>query len=187
MRRRDTAAVCEAGPAQCSPANAAFLAEIAAAQRQGLTALPGGLGLDAALAQTLQQQVGGDPWTDRTGVDRLRSELLVMRQDERDNLFGLLRDHRRGTDPSELWIAVVVASACLGSRHLWRDLGLASRDRLRELLSHNFPSLVARNTRDMRWKRFFYHELCERGGGIACLAPSCDQCSSRPECFGPET
>ena len=80
MRRRDTAAVCEAGPAQCSPANAAFLAEIAAAQRQGLTALPGGLGLDAALAQTLQQQVGGDPWTDRTGVDRLRSELLVMRQ-----------------------------------------------------------------------------------------------------------
>ena len=80
----------------------------------------------------------------------------------------------------------IVAAGCLGGDHLWRDLGLQSRSELSQLMLQNFPTLAAANSGDMKWKKFFYKQLCEAGGGYVCRAPSCDQCSAYDDCFGPE-
>jgi nitrogen fixation protein NifQ len=80
-----------------------------------------------------------------------------------------------------------VALACLGDNHLWQDLQLASRAELSALMQRWFPELVARNHADMKWKKFLYKQLCEREALFICKAPSCDVCTDRPVCFGPET
>ena len=61
-----------------------------------------------------------------------------------------------------------VALASLGNNHLWQDMGLASRAELSELLGRHFPGLVAKNTGNMKWKKFFYRQLCEREGLSIC-------------------
>ena len=109
-----------------------------------------------------------------------------MREDEWQEIRQLLLQYRAGKDDSELLMADIVAAGCLGGEHLWRDLGLLNRSELSALLSQNFPQLVAANDRDMKWKRFFYKQLCEAGGGYVCRAPSCDECTAYADCFGPE-
>ncbi|MCH2242435.1 MAG: nitrogen fixation protein NifQ, partial [Aquabacterium sp.] len=92
---------------------------------------------------------------------------------------------RRAQDDAR-WAAHAVATASLGDDHLWQDLGLPSRAVLGELMQRCFPTLAARNTRDMKWKKFLYKQLCEREGLFICKAPSCQACSDQPLCFGPE-
>lgn len=105
---------------------------------------------------------------------------------ERPDLIDLLLAHRAGRHASEAWMAATVAAACGGRGHLWQDLGLADRDQLSRLLQDNFPALAARNTGDMKWKKFIYKQLCARDGTYACPAPSCGACAERAQCFGPE-
>lgn len=114
----------------------------------------------------------------------LREELMALRRDECEELIALLEDYRQPGVPPQL--SRIIATACLGGDHLWRDLGLPDRAALSELMHHAYPPLKALNDRDMKWKRFFYKQLCERGGGYLCRAPSCDQCSGYADCFGPE-
>ena len=45
---------------------------------------------------------------------------------------------------------------------------------------------LARNDRDMKWKKFLYKQLCDRAEINACRAPSCSVCSDYARCFGPE-
>ncbi|GBE08175.1 nifQ [bacterium BMS3Abin11] len=108
------------------------------------------------------------------------------RQPERADLQSLLLDHRANADISEAWMADIVVSACMGGNHLWRDLGLWSRRDLTDLIRINFPALAARNDRDMKWKKFFYKQLCIQEGLYICSAPSCQVCVDYQECFGPE-
>lgn len=115
---------------------------------------------------------------------RMRSELRELRGDENDELTILLSEYLAEGMPKEL--PEIVATGCLGGDHLWQDLGFTGRDMLSELMSMAFPGLKALNDRDMKWKRFFYKQLCERGGGYVCRAPSCDECAGYAECFGPE-
>jgi nitrogen fixation protein NifQ len=105
---------------------------------------------------------------------------------EWDDLVNLLLEYRAGEDVSENWMAEIVASACMGMDHLWQDLGLWSRGELSSLLELNFPALARRNTRDMKWKKFLYKQLCERDETFVCRAPSCDVCADYDKCFGPE-
>ncbi|PMR73765.1 nitrogen fixation protein NifQ [Billgrantia endophytica] len=173
--------------------NHTWLRQIHQAQRDGLGCLPFHLGLDepayAALIQThlpeLARQIGT---TDKRAQEcgELRAELLEMRRDEWWELHDLLLSHRHGNGPDGTWMAGIVAAGCLGGDHLWRDLGLDSRQQLSELLEHNFPRLVELNVQDMRWKKFFYKQLCEREGGYVCRAPSCDICPTYHDCFGEE-
>ncbi|MBV1788513.1 nitrogen fixation protein NifQ [Marinobacterium sp. D7] len=114
----------------------------------------------------------------------LRDELCSMRDDEREELVALLEEYRAAGVAPEL--SLIVATGCLGGEHLWRDLGFPDRASLSELMQSAYPGLKALNDRDMKWKRFFYKQLCERGGGYVCRAPSCDQCSAYSDCFGPE-
>jgi nitrogen fixation protein NifQ len=83
-------------------------------------------------------------------------------------------------------LAACVARACLGDDHLWHDLGLPKREVLSDLLHEHFPLLARRNTHNMRWKKFFYLQLCEQVGVRACRAPSCGVCVNHGECFGSE-
>lgn len=111
---------------------------------------------------------------------------LGERHDEFEDVRDLLLDGatERSADLSEL--ACCVARACLGDDHLWHDLGLPARAVLSDLLHEHFPLLAARNVNNMRWKKFFYNQLCEQAGIRACRAPSCGVCAHHGECFGSE-
>lgn len=113
----------------------------------------------------------------------------ALRADEIEEVSSLLLEHAdpgvgSGADRAE--VAGIVALACLGDDHLWQDLQLASRVELGVLLRRWFPALAAKNTGDMKWKKFFYKQLCERAEIHACRAPSCAVCSDHAACFGPE-
>ena len=53
-------------------------------------------------------------------------------------------------------------------------------------MQQHFPKLAAANTRNMRWKKFFYRQICSDSGFSMCLAPVCDACEEYSTCFAPE-
>jgi len=106
--------------------------------------------------------------------------------DEFDEIVELLLDHRASSAEQESWLAHAIASASMGENHLWQDLGLPSRAVLSRLMQTHFPSLAAKNVGDMKWKKFFYRQLCERAGVPICKSPHCADCCDYRICFGPE-
>lgn len=106
--------------------------------------------------------------------------------DEFDELYELLLEHAAPQDTVSRWLAAALASAAQRDNHLWQDLGLPSRRELSMILLRRFPALARRNSGDMKWKKFFYRELCERAGVPVCKAPHCAVCIDRPVCFGAE-
>ena len=85
------------------------------------------------------------------------------------------------------WLAAMVARRAFEPNHLWEDLGLRNRDELTRLLNRHFAPLAQKNTRNMRWKRFFYRQLCEGDGFLLCSTPICTDCSDFEHCFGDES
>lgn len=115
---------------------------------------------------------------------------IRSRQDEVEDLIALLVDHADGSVGSRadvLHMAWLLACASLGDQHLWQDLGLPSRDALTALMRRWFPDLVTLNVGNMRWKKFFYRQLCLREDILICKSPSCASCSDHGVCFGPES
>ena len=108
------------------------------------------------------------------------------RRDEYDDLFMLLLDHGSMGSDEEAELAREIAAACLGDNHLWQDLGLPDRQRLSDMLDEHFHSLFVKNSANMKWKKFFYKQLCERMEVFACRSPSCAICVDYDNCFGPE-
>ncbi len=117
--------------------------------------------------------------TSRPGIDSQRSEELM-------DLRKLLMDNRSGLSDSELWMAEIVTAGCMGSDHLWQDLGLWQRADLSKLMMDNFAPLATRNDKDMKWKKFLYKQLCETEGIYVCRSPSCEVCADYDNCFGSE-
>ncbi|WP_317933267.1 nitrogen fixation protein NifQ [Halioxenophilus sp. WMMB6] len=161
------------------------------AQRNGLSCLPYFLGVSdesrvdvarflVASNPELEIDFSMQPWED------VRQSLLDMRQDEWQEVRDLIAANANSEHPSSLWLADIVAAGCLGGNHLWRDLGLPNRQMLSELLTANFGPLAELNVKDMKWKKFFYKQLCEMEGGYVCRAPTCEQCTAYEDCFGPE-
>lgn len=111
----------------------------------------------------------------------------ALRDDEFQDILDLLLEHRADDSDETVWLASAVAAACLGGNHLWQDLGLANRQELSDLLQSHFPVLYAKNVGNMKWKKFFYKQLCERAEVQACRAPSCAVCNDYSVCFGPES
>jgi nitrogen fixation protein NifQ len=109
-----------------------------------------------------------------------------LETDEFEELVDLLLEHRADASREGRWLAYAVAACCMGDDHLWQDMGLPHRQALSELLARHFPALFARNTGGMRWKKFFYKQLCERSGTLVCRSPSCAECAEYANCFGPE-
>jgi len=115
-----------------------------------------------------------------------KASLDDERLDERDEVLQLMLGHRAGKSDDEMWIAEIVTAACQANDHLWQDLGLGSRKDLSLLMDLNFPSLAAKNDKDMKWKKFIYKQLCITEGIYTCRAPSCEVCADYAVCFGPE-
>jgi len=105
---------------------------------------------------------------------------------EEELLRGLLLAHARAGDSASVRFAKIIARRALRHDHLWKELGLFDRVELSRLLATHFPTLAAGNTKNMRWKKYFYRKLCEAEGFSLCTAPSCQECKELESCFGPE-
>lgn len=122
-----------------------------------------------------------------------RNERCGNRDDEREEVYQLLLNYRTHLSESvskkmepETWMANIVSIACQGQDHLWKDLGLWSRDQLSKLMMDNFPLLASKNNRNMKWKKFIYKQLCITEGIYTCRAPSCNVCVDYKKCFSME-
>ena len=162
--------------------NDEVFAQMITSQIEGLGALPPCLGLD-------EKEYSALLTTHFPGVQivvRCCENADDPRALERDDVLGLLLEHRAHRYMSEQWMAEIVTAACMANDHLWQDLGLWSREYLSRLMKQNFPALAAKNVHDMKWKKFLYKQLCEQEGINACRAPSCEVCTDYLKCFGPE-
>lgn len=143
------------------------------------------LGLAPAALSELSNTFFPHAWqhipADTVGTDAGPDQL------EEPDLRQLLLDHRASGAPEEEWLAAIVARRSLGANHLWQDLGLFDRTELNTLMQRHFPALKKRNGGDMKWKKFFYRQLCEMDGVAICKAPNCEVCADVADCYGPES
>ncbi|HYD70605.1 nitrogen fixation protein NifQ [Azospirillum sp.] len=105
---------------------------------------------------------------------------------EEADLRALLLEHRAGHAEEPEWLAAIVARRSLGTNHLWQDMGFANRLELNAMFRRHFPALVALNGGDMKWKKFFYRQLCSREGFLLCKSPNCESCDDYAACFDGE-
>ena len=123
---------------------------------------------------------------------QIKAESWFLRFDRiEDDEVAMVRDlllAQRSTDGDiGRWLAAMVARRAMEPNHLWEDLGLRDRSELSRLLLRHFGPLAVRNTKNMRWKRFFYRMLCEDDGLVMCTTPVCTQCNDFNLCFGEES
>lgn len=104
--------------------------------------------------------------------------------EEFEDLRDLLLEYRQEPSETLAWLAQAVASAAMRDNHLWQDMGLPNRALLSHLLLTYFPDLAGRNVGDMKWKKFFYRQLCERAQVPICKSPNCADCVDYQVCFG---
>lgn len=108
-----------------------------------------------------------------------------------DEEIAMVRDlllaQRSSEGDAGRWLAAMIARRSMEPNHLWEDLGLRDRSELTRLLVRHFGPIATRNTRNMRWKRFFYRMLCEDDGFVMCTTPVCTQCKDFALCFGEES
>jgi nitrogen fixation protein NifQ len=161
-----------------------ILARILSSWMVGDGAMPQWLGMgEQAFTAMIAHHFPAFDSGEMAGVtDRLDPQRSI----ELDDLRKLLLDNRSGASDSEIWMAEIVIAGCLGSDHLWQDLGLWNRAELSRLMMDNFAPLARRNDRDMKWKKFLYKQLCDAEGVYVCRAPSCEVCTDYHNCFGSE-
>ncbi len=163
-----------------------LVARMLASQICGMGDMPQRLGLSRIqFAALLQQRLNLD---DSSNFDQYGCELDLTRSPEHEDLRGLFLEHTRPdiTEQTAEWVADILVAGCMGGDHLWQDLGLWSRNDLTALIRSAFAPLADKNAQDMKWKKFFYKQLCVREGVYACRAPSCQVCVDYSNCFGPE-
>lgn len=162
-------------------------ASMIATRATGGGALPAWLGLELTAFRQLMTYHFPGVSPDVLAATDGGAPLAPQRHEERQELIALLLAERAGNSHSEVWMAQVIAAGCMANDHLWHDLGLWNRGELTALVQRNFPALAARNVADMKWKRFFYKQLCEAAAVTVCRAPSCEVCIDYSLCFGAET
>lgn len=164
--------------------NARWLAQILASWQVGEGVLPRGLGLCDREFNALMAHYF--PGCRLSPITPHGKTLDFSRMLEKQDLEKYLGYFASPPAPERGWVIGLIVAACLGSDHLWQDMGLFSRSELSALLQHNFPGLAAKNTKDMKWKKFIYKQLCEAEGLYVCRAPSCEVCKDYSVCFGAE-
>jgi nitrogen fixation protein NifQ len=102
-------------------------------------------------------------------------------------LVDLLRQAATSGALASEWLAPMIARRAQRPDHLWQDLGLHARTELSALMNRHFRVLAARNTRDMKWKKYLYRTICGDTGYALCSAPSCAECADFDHCFGDES
>ncbi|CAA7615280.1 nitrogen fixation protein NifQ [Magnetospirillum sp. UT-4] len=105
---------------------------------------------------------------------------------EEPDLRSLLIANGSCGSVEEAWLAHIIARRSLEPNHLWQDLGLSSRGDLGQLMRRHFAPLAEANFGDMKWKKFFYRQLCQAENIVICKSPVCEQCDDFRVCFGTE-
>ena len=161
-----------------------LIARMLSSQVAGMGDMPRYLGLSKAVfTQLMQHHFSG---LDLQEFDRHGKVLDPRRSDEHAELRQLFVSHADGLPHTTEWVADILIAGCMGGDHLWQDLGLWSRKDLTALIRTTFAPLADKNIHDMKWKKFFYKQLCIQEGVYTCRAPSCQVCADYAECFGPE-
>ncbi len=164
--------------------NQYWFAKILASWMSGESTLPDYLGLAPVQFELMTHSYFPQikiPHLAQSGIQLDASRML-----EKDDLINLLQQFCVKPSAEAEWIINLFVSACLGNDHLWQDMGFWQRSDLSEFLAFNFPELAQRNSKDMKWKKFLYKQLCEAEGIYLCRAPSCEVCKDYSECFGSE-
>jgi len=165
-------------------ANSVWLAQIIASWQVGAGVLPDYLGLQPLEFQRLLAHFfSGYPLSGKAASAKTANFSRML---EKQDLEQYLRRFAAPDNEVSEWLISMIVAACLGSDHLWQDLGLWSRKDLSDMLALNFPEMKALNSKDMKWKKFLYKQLCETEGFYVCRAPSCEVCKDYSNCFGSE-
>lgn len=170
-----------------------FFAQLIKAQLTGHSSMPYQLGLSNEEYKNLLADLNDQElfmldqkWQNAPSTQTERSDILLelvhLRKSERDDIVSLLVKYRNQTIPHSSSAATIIATGCLSAAHLWNSLGFSCRTDLSDWIKLYFPYLATINN-NMRWKRFFYLQLCKQGGDYVCRAPTCSACSSFDECF----
>jgi nitrogen fixation protein NifQ len=106
--------------------------------------------------------------------------------DEEELLRDLLTRYACDGSRATRWTTAIIARRAMRDDHLWQDLGLVNRGELNRLLARRYPTLHAGNVKNMRWKKYFYRQICELEGFTLCSAPHCSVCVDFVVCFGDE-
>ena len=123
---------------------------------------------------------------DMEAAVRILEQVEEGRADEFSDILRLLLDHATVLDEATGQVARFIAFSSLMENHLWQDMRLKDRDELSDIMRTYFGPLATKNTADMKWKKFFYKQICEREGFMLCKSPSCGVCVDYYKCFGPE-
>ncbi|MEY3220012.1 MAG: hypothetical protein RIT27_1369 [Pseudomonadota bacterium] len=165
--------------------NEEIFASMIASWQNNSGVLPLNLGLSKAAFETLFIQ--HFPHFNINQLKPINRVFDPSRFPELTELKTLLQNHLDHGVVGSVEMVEIVAVGCLGHNHLWEDLGLWSRPQLSALMQLNFPTLAALNTKNMKWKRFLYKQLCESEGIYVCRSPSCEVCTDYNICFSPLT
>ncbi|MEG3639831.1 nitrogen fixation protein NifQ [Magnetococcus sp. PR-3] len=167
--------------------NSIFLLEMLCSAAIGVGGMPRYLGLDWEGFRILMQRHFSGLELHHLSFMETAPTISDCRKEEIDELLQLFLEHV-GPDGEleKVLMARILAAGCMADNHLWEDLGLTSRTQLSSLILTNFPTLSQLNSKNMKWKRFFYKQLCEREGIYTCRAPSCAACGDYALCFSPE-
>lgn len=166
-------------------ANSIWLAQIIASWQAGIGVLPDLMGLSQTQFNRIRSLCFPGYALDKQAVSG--KSIDFSRMLEKQDIEELLRRHACNPNEETEWLITLLVTACLGSDHLWQDLGLWSRNDLSALIKYNFPALFVANNKNMKWKKFLYKQLCEAEGLYVCRAPSCEVCQDYNVCFGPES
>ncbi len=101
----------------------------------------------------------------------------------------LLRSQATSEDdspPISFWLSKILAARAALPGHLWVAMGLFERPQLSAAIRRHLPSVFAANDKNMRWKRFFFKQVCDMNGGTLCKSPNCGECSDYALCFAAE-
>ncbi len=161
-----------------------WLTKIMASWLDGGSALPDYLGLEPLQFEQLTGQYFSGHHFEPTAPSGVKIDSSRML--EKDDLVRLLNQYCVVQEPESNWLIELLVAGCMGSDHLWQDMGFWQRSDLTNFLQQNFPDLAVKNNKDMKWKKFLYKQLCEAEGIYLCRAPSCEVCKDFSDCFGSE-
>ena len=105
---------------------------------------------------------------------------------EESDFRHLLNSNRTSGTDIEKWLLHIIPRRCQAGDHMWRSIGLFSRQELTETLMRYFGPLASKNVDNMKWKKFLYRQMCESDGFLVCKSPVCVVCPDYADCFGPE-
>ncbi|WP_240722207.1 nitrogen fixation protein NifQ [Poseidonocella sp. HB161398] len=149
------------------------------ARAAGKGTLPELLGLPPAALEKLAAR-----WFPYATLPDLDAEPPAVLPDQ-EAIAKLLLWRGGRIDAETQWLAAIIARRAMETSHLWEDLGLAARPALSALMRRHFPRLFEANSQNMRWKKFFYRQICADKDFALCLSPTCDDCPEYSDCFAP--